>query len=190
MRTTSVSTFPRLAMASPRTVGFWTTAERSATPAIGGAWFLGALARRLGRQPRAFTFLGVRIVTCSGPHPATSRPSDRRGIPVVRRGFRRIRALSRRRRHASNYTYAEATLSQSLAEFVGSTIRGFEFFGATPEIIVPDQLRSAVSGPDRYEPDINATYLGMAQHYQVAVSGRLTAWGYNSEDTATKKRAF
>jgi transposase len=70
---------------------------------------------------------------------------------------------------ASNYTYAEATLSQSLADFVGSTIRGFEFFGATPEIIVPDQLRSAVSGPDRYEPDINATYLEMAQHYQVAV---------------------
>lgn len=70
---------------------------------------------------------------------------------------------------ASNYTYAEATNTQRLEDFVGSTIRGFEFFGGTPEIAVPDQLRSAVKGPDRYEPDINATCLEMAQHYGVAI---------------------
>jgi transposase len=70
---------------------------------------------------------------------------------------------------ASSCTYAEATLTQSLPDFVGSTIRGFEFFDGVPEILVPDQLRSAVRGPDRYEPDINATYLEMAQHYGVAV---------------------
>ena len=70
---------------------------------------------------------------------------------------------------ASNYTYADATLTQSLRDFVGSTIRGFEHFGGVPELIVPDQLRSAVKGPDRYEPDINATYLEMAQHYGVSV---------------------
>jgi transposase len=70
---------------------------------------------------------------------------------------------------ASNYTYAEATLTQRLPDFVGSTIRGFEFFNGVPEMLVPDQLRSAVKGPDRYEPDINATYLEMAQHYGVVV---------------------
>ncbi len=70
---------------------------------------------------------------------------------------------------ASNYTYAEASYTQKLPDFVGSTIRAFEFFGAVPHIIVPDQLRSAVKGPDRYEPDINATYLEMAQHYDVTV---------------------
>lgn len=70
---------------------------------------------------------------------------------------------------ASNYTFAEATRSQKLADFVGSTIRAFEYFGAVPEVVVPDQLRSAVSGPDRYEPDINPTYLEMAQHYGVTV---------------------
>jgi transposase len=70
---------------------------------------------------------------------------------------------------ASNYTYAEATYTQKLPDFVGSTIRGFEDFGGVPEVIVPDQLRSAVKGPDRYEPDINATYLDMAQHYGVSV---------------------
>jgi hypothetical protein len=55
---------------------------------------------------------------------------------------------------ASKYTYAEATLTQTLADFVGATIRGFEYFGAVPEVVVPDQLRSAVKGPDRYEPDV------------------------------------
>jgi transposase len=70
---------------------------------------------------------------------------------------------------ASNYTYAEATRTQSLPDFVGATMRGFEYFGAVPEVVVPDQLRSAVKGPDRYEPDINATYLEMAQHYGVTV---------------------
>jgi len=70
---------------------------------------------------------------------------------------------------ASNYTFAEATYSQKLPNFIGSTIRGFEYFGAVPEVVVPDQLRSAVKGPDRYEPDINATYLEMAQHYSVTV---------------------
>ncbi len=70
---------------------------------------------------------------------------------------------------ASNYTYAEATLTQKLPEFVGATIRSFEYFDGVPEVIVPDQLRSAVKGPDRYEPDINATYLDMAQHYGVSV---------------------
>jgi transposase len=70
---------------------------------------------------------------------------------------------------ASSYTYAEATRTQTLPDFVGSTIHGFEYFGGVPEMIVPDQLRSAVKGPDRYEPDINATYLEMAQHYSVTV---------------------
>lgn len=70
---------------------------------------------------------------------------------------------------ASNYTFAEATRSQKLADFVGSTMRAFDYFGAVPEVVVPDQLRSAVRGPDRYEPDINPTYLEMAQHYAVTV---------------------
>jgi transposase len=70
---------------------------------------------------------------------------------------------------ASNYTYAEATRTQRLGDFVSSNIRAFEYFGCVPEIVVPDQLRSAVSGPHRYDPDINPTYLEMAQHYGVAI---------------------
>jgi len=70
---------------------------------------------------------------------------------------------------ASNYTFAEATRTQSSADFIAATIRGFEYFGAVPEVAVPDQLRSAVTGPDRYDPDLNPAYQEMAQHYGVAV---------------------
>ena len=70
---------------------------------------------------------------------------------------------------ASSYTYAEATCSQDLANWTGSHMRAFEFFGGVPEIVVPDNLRSAVSRVCRYEPDLNRTYQEMAAHYGVAV---------------------
>jgi transposase len=70
---------------------------------------------------------------------------------------------------ASNYTYAEATLTQRLADFLASHVRAFEYFGASPQVLVPDQLRSAISGPDRYDPEVNVAYLEMAQHYGMAV---------------------
>jgi transposase len=38
---------------------------------------------------------------------------------------------------ASNYTYAEATYTQTLRDFVDSNIHGFEFFGGVPEVVVP-----------------------------------------------------
>ena len=70
---------------------------------------------------------------------------------------------------ASNYTFAEATLTQKVGDFIGSITRGLEFFGGVPEVLVPDQLRSAVSGPDRYDPDINATLLELAKHYGTTI---------------------
>ena len=70
---------------------------------------------------------------------------------------------------ASNYTFAEATLTQRLGDFIASNVHAFDYFGCVPQILVPDQLRSAVSGPHRYDPDINPTYLEMAQHYGLAV---------------------
>jgi len=69
----------------------------------------------------------------------------------------------------SNYTYAEATWSQSLADWTGSHVRAFNFLGCLPKCIVPDNLRSAISKPCRYEPEINPTYAALADHYGVAV---------------------
>jgi transposase len=70
---------------------------------------------------------------------------------------------------ASNYTFAEATWSQGLADWIGSQVRAFEFFGAVPQVLVSDNLRSAVSRSCRYEPELNPTYQEMAAHYGVAV---------------------
>jgi transposase len=70
---------------------------------------------------------------------------------------------------ASNYTYAEATFTQTLADWIGSQVRALEFFGGVPEIIVPDNLKSGVRRPCRYDPDLNPTYRDFAAHYGVAI---------------------
>ena len=69
----------------------------------------------------------------------------------------------------SNYTYAEAVASQELANWIGLHVRSFAFFGGAPEILVPDNLKSGVTHPCRYEPDVNPTYADMASHYGCAV---------------------
>ncbi|WP_339755131.1 IS21 family transposase [uncultured Marinobacter sp.] len=70
---------------------------------------------------------------------------------------------------ASNYTYAEATLSQSLPDWLHSHVRMFEYFGGTPEMVVPDNLKSGVTTACRYDPELNPSYQQLAEHYQVAV---------------------
>ncbi len=70
---------------------------------------------------------------------------------------------------ASNYTYAEATWSQELPEWIGAHVRLFSFLGGVTEIVVPDNLRSGVTRAHRYEPQINPTYAELARHYGVAV---------------------
>ena len=70
---------------------------------------------------------------------------------------------------ASNYIYAEATLNRDLPNWIGSHVRAFEFFGACPEIVVPDNWKTGVSRACRYEPDLNQTYAEMARHYGVAI---------------------
>lgn len=70
---------------------------------------------------------------------------------------------------ASQYTYCEATATQALPDWVASHARAFEFFGGCPELLVPDNLKSAVTKPCRYEPDLNPTYQEMANHYGTAI---------------------
>lgn len=70
---------------------------------------------------------------------------------------------------ASNYTYAEATRTQTLPDWISSHMRTFAFLGGVPQVVVPDNLRSGVTKAHRYEPDINPTYQDMACHYGIAV---------------------
>lgn len=66
---------------------------------------------------------------------------------------------------ASNYTYAEATWSQQLPDWIGAHVRAFSFFGGVPQLLVPDNLRSGVTVPCRYEPVLNASYDALLVHY-------------------------
>jgi len=66
---------------------------------------------------------------------------------------------------ASNYTYAEASLSQELPSWIGSHVRAFEYFGCAPHVLVPDNLKSGVTKVCYYEPEINRSYGEMAAHY-------------------------
>jgi transposase len=70
---------------------------------------------------------------------------------------------------ASNYTYAEATMSQRGPDFIASHVRAFNFFGGATRDTICDQLRSGVSHPCRYEPGIQRTYEEMARHYGTTV---------------------
>jgi transposase len=82
---------------------------------------------------------------------------------------------------ASNYTYAEATWSQGLEDWLGAHIRTFEFLGGCPKLVVPDNTKTGVSRACRYEPDLNRTYHELAMHYGVGV---LPARPYKPRDKA------
>jgi transposase len=82
---------------------------------------------------------------------------------------------------ASNYTYAEATLTQQLHDFVGSHVRAFEFFGGVVRLVVPDNLKSGVTKACRFEPALSRTYAEMLEHYDTAA---LPARPYKPRDKA------
>ena len=58
---------------------------------------------------------------------------------------------------ASNYTFAEATWTQALPDWIASHVRAFEFYGGCAELVIYNH-RPAVSRAHRYEPDTNPTY--------------------------------
>jgi transposase len=87
---------------------------------------------------------------------------------------------------ASNYTYAEATRTQTVGDWIGSHVRCLEFLGGVPRDLVPDQLKSGVTGACRYEPAIQRTYEEMAQHYGTTV---LPARPAHPRDKAKVERA-
>ncbi|MCP4714662.1 MAG: IS21 family transposase, partial [Deltaproteobacteria bacterium] len=70
---------------------------------------------------------------------------------------------------ASNYIYAEASLTQNLHDWTQAHVNCFAFLGGVPEIVVPDNLKSGIKSPCRYEPEVNPTYQELADHYDTAV---------------------
>ena len=69
----------------------------------------------------------------------------------------------------SNYTYVEAVATQNTEAFIGASARSLSFLGGSPECLVPDNLKAAVTRVDGYSADINKTYQELANYYQIAV---------------------
>jgi transposase len=80
---------------------------------------------------------------------------------------------------ASQYTYAEASPSQGKEDFVSSVENALHFYGGVPAAIVPDNLKSAVTKSNRYEPTLNETFLDFAEHYNTTI---LPARAYKPRD--------
>jgi transposase len=82
---------------------------------------------------------------------------------------------------ASSYTYAEASLTQQLPDWIASHVRCFEYMGCVAALLVPDNLKSAIKRACRYEPECTSTYEDLARHYGTAI---LPARPYRPRDKA------
>jgi transposase len=82
---------------------------------------------------------------------------------------------------ASKLIYAEAVWTQKKHDFISAQVNTLKYIGGVPLAIVPDCLKSAVTKPNRYEPDINPEYNDFAQHYRTTI---LAARPYKPKDKA------
>jgi len=82
---------------------------------------------------------------------------------------------------ASQYTYAEASLSQDVPSWIKLNTNAIKYFGCVPKAIVPDNLKSAVTKACRYEPVINNTFIEFSEHYGLTI---LPARPYKPKDKA------
>jgi transposase len=87
---------------------------------------------------------------------------------------------------ASNFTYAEASWTQALGDWIGAHTRAFAAIGGVPRLLVPDNAKVAVIKACLYEPQVNRTYAEMAAHYGTAV---LPARPYKPRDKAKVEAA-
>jgi transposase len=69
----------------------------------------------------------------------------------------------------SNFTYAEAVLDQTAPSWTHCHVQAFEYSRAVPHALVPDNLKSGVSKPCFYEPELNRSYAELAGHYDTVI---------------------
>ena len=82
---------------------------------------------------------------------------------------------------ASCFTFAEATWSQKIPDWIQSHVHAFNYFGVVPRLLIPDNLKSGVLKTSRFDPTINPSYQDLAAHYNVTV---LPARPYKPRDKA------
>jgi transposase len=81
----------------------------------------------------------------------------------------------------SGLAYAEAVESQQKEDWIKVNDNSLWYYEGSPQAIVPDNLKSAVTKACKYEPDINPDYADFARHYNLAI---LPARPYSAKDKA------
>jgi len=87
---------------------------------------------------------------------------------------------------ASQLTYVEAIESQKKEDLIQCCINALEYFQGVPCAIVPDNLKSAVTKSDRYEPTLNVAFENFAHYYSTAI---LPARAYKPKDKSLAEGA-
>ena len=139
------------------------------------SWFCDAYRRysdKLGIVLRQFHPAGRCFVDYAGPTVDVIEPAT----GEVRHAQIFVATLG-----ASNYSYAEATWTQQLSDWIRSHIRLFEFLKGVPELLIPDNLKSGVKKASYYEPQINPSFREFASYYRFTV---LPARPYKPRDKA------
>ena len=70
---------------------------------------------------------------------------------------------------ASSFSYAEATWTQSLPDWIAAHVHAFEAVGGVPSLLVPDNTKAAVIKACLYDPQVNRTYSELASHYDTGI---------------------
>lgn len=87
---------------------------------------------------------------------------------------------------ATNYTYIEAGRSQKQEDWIMAHVRAFNYIGGVPRLLVPDNLKAAVTKAHRYAPILNENYERMARHYGTAI---MPARPYRPKDKSKAENA-
>jgi transposase len=69
---------------------------------------------------------------------------------------------------ASQLTYVDARLSPKKEDFIRSCEAALHYFEGVPQVIVTDNLKSAVIKSDRYEPNLNEAFHDFCLHYNIS----------------------
>ena len=70
---------------------------------------------------------------------------------------------------ASSFTFARASWTQTLPDWIDAHVHAFEAIGGVPHLLVPDNTKTAVIKACLYDPLVNRTYAEMAVHYDTAI---------------------
>ena len=70
---------------------------------------------------------------------------------------------------ASSFTFAHASWTQTLPDWIDAHVRSFEAIDGVPHLLVPDNTKTVVIKACFFDPQVNRSYGNMAAYYQTAV---------------------